>query len=217
MEIRPGTTGHYKLRDFAQLAGWPTTAVTNADRGGQGKRMQGRRRNLQDAAMLGGWPTPQAGTPAQKGYNAAGNTDSSRQTVKLAGWTTPSSRDWKDTGSLRPRNDKQTKNGLRLDQLPRQAKLAGWSTPRAEERCQHNSQDGGMALSLQAKLAGWTTENGPARLTASGEMLTGSSARMEGGGQLNAQHSRWLMGLPAAWCQAAIRAHRKFKARPKRG
>ena len=24
MEIRPGTTGKYKLRDFAQLAGWPT-------------------------------------------------------------------------------------------------------------------------------------------------------------------------------------------------
>ena len=42
-----------------------------------------------------GWPTPMAGTPAQKGYNAAGNTDSSRRTVALASWATPATRDWK--------------------------------------------------------------------------------------------------------------------------
>lgn len=37
----------------------------------------------------GGWPTPMAGTPAQNGNNAAGNNDSSRTTVRMAGWLTP--------------------------------------------------------------------------------------------------------------------------------
>jgi hypothetical protein len=35
------------------------------------------------AALAAPWPTPMAGTPAQKGYNEAGNTDSSRKTVAL--------------------------------------------------------------------------------------------------------------------------------------
>ncbi len=50
-------------------------------------RASGRR--ISDKGFTG-WPTPMAGTPAQRGYNRAGNTDSSRKTTAiLVGWATP--------------------------------------------------------------------------------------------------------------------------------
>ena len=44
---------------------------------------------------------------------------------------------------------------------------------------------------------------GQARLVTSGQMLTGCTAETKNVGQLNPAHSRWLMGLPSAWDQAA--------------
>ncbi len=38
---------------------------------------------------LAGWPTAMAGSPATEQYNAAGNTDASRRTVKLVNWSMP--------------------------------------------------------------------------------------------------------------------------------
>src|SRR5882762_301942 len=40
--------------------------------------------HLTSDSDCGSWPTPMAGTPAQNGYNEAGNNDSSRKTVALA-------------------------------------------------------------------------------------------------------------------------------------
>lgn len=82
---------------FVQLAGWPSPGASDGN-GGKGPRagvsMTGRLPDGSKATMglpaaaklaLAGWPSPMAGTPAQNGNSAAGNNDSSRQTVALAG------------------------------------------------------------------------------------------------------------------------------------
>ena len=66
MEIRPGTTGKYKLRDFAQLAGFPTALVNDAlgSTHCYGKKVDGEDRKiflkLPGAARLAGFPTTRA-------------------------------------------------------------------------------------------------------------------------------------------------------------
>ena len=167
-------------------------------------------RRISDSAC-GSWPTPITN-------DALGSThcygpkkpDGSRAeylklpgAAALAGWTTPTTRDWKDSGAdIKPRAD----GSMRFDQLPRQANLAGWNTPAASDGMggkrphpdttmtgQHPSgRKVNMGLASQAHIGFINTK--PARLTATGEMLTGSCAGMDRGGQLNPAHSRWLMG-----------------------
>ena len=69
-------------RDWKDTAEMATTG-TNPD-GSERSRLD----QLPRQANLAGWPTPMAGSPATENYNEAGNNDSSRKTVELAGWPT---------------------------------------------------------------------------------------------------------------------------------
>ena len=56
-----------------------------------------------------------------------------------------------------------------------------------------------------------TVSSARARLTASGEMLSGCEAATTAGGQLSPRHSRWLIGLPRTWDDCAPTATRSSR------
>lgn len=129
--------------------------------------------------------------------------------AQLAGWPTTRAND--GTGDKIP---PRLEGGLALKQA---VKLAGWPTCTATDATKRGDvspRPGAMGLSETVALLKENPQ--PARLTASGEMLIGSSAGMGSGGQLDPDHSRWLMALPPEWDDCAVSAMRLMPKRQKR-
>ena len=112
------------------------------------------------------------------------------------GWPTPRSAEAGPDFAIENRSDS---GGMSLQTT---AQLTGWITPQARDHknTQHRDRVQGEGLDGQVKLTGQI------RLTSTGQILTGSSAEMENGGQLNPAHSRWLMGYPQEWDVCAVTA-----------
>ena len=226
-----GETRHgSNLNDFAMLSSWPTTTSTDAVRSPSQDFMTPNI-TLNHAAVLAGWGTPSCqddnqsrmspeATQREWGRPGASQSNLAKQAVMLAGWATPAARDYK-SASGSPEFLAGRMMEARGKPLSEQVfTLAGWPTTSCNNDRTGNPES---ALSMtrpdgskvQQRLQDFAAICGPARLTARGELLTGSCAGMESGGQLNPAHSRWLMGLPPEWDDCAVLAMLSMPTRRK--
>ena len=214
------------------LSGWPTTTATDGLKQGAVSPRPGMM-GLSETVPLAGWATASArdwkdsAGMATEGVNPDGSTrsrtDQLPRQAQLAGWTTPSASDDRRGGEIT-----EAMTGSSLVQM---AAVAGWPTPTVGNATGSQMAKGASAtgrrpdgtkatvsLPQVANLASGTT--GAARFTVSGQMLTGCSAGMNGGGQLNPELPRWLMGYRAVWgfcgdmAMRSIRGSRQRSSKP---
>lgn len=205
----------------SERSGWPTPTKTDSERGEKYDPFAPNM-TLNMAAQRAGWPTPMAGARATATYNQAGNTDYSRKVealcgkdvkgrgLNLTGWPPPTA------ASVTGPGHSGRAGGLNIQSA---AVLAGWHTPLArdgdkldatppaiEKRMRDGREIGTAMEARMTSVTGWSKHPGPIRITASGQVLTGSDAATASSGQLNPAHSRWLQGFPPEWDACAVTA-----------
>lgn len=228
-----GREGSPNIQTVAQQAAWTTPqAHDRSPRGSGQKQKHGTKHGCADLnadAASAAWVTPSARDwKDTDGMSSTGSDpDGSkrtrvdqlpRQAYHLAGWPTTGVSNHGKGESPEAKVARGANSGLDLAHASR---LSGWDTTQAQDwKWRYSTPDAALrrlAKGKQMMLEGQAFLQGPVRLTVGGEIVTGSGAGMNGGGQLNPALSRWLMGLPIAWDQAAIRAHRTVTRRRKGG
>jgi len=204
---------------FSELCGWSTPAARdckdtgNLEKSRYRKDGQERKDTLPRNAWIAGWPTPASrdwkdtGTIPLSKQDGNGGVKAAYlgQTVPLCGWPTPVVND--TTGSTHCYGGTNPDGSRKIFlKTPGAAQMAGWPTPRTETGGPDHSQIRLSGHSGTTNPSGAAKMAGPTRLKPDGTVLTGSTAEMESGGQLNPALSRWLMGYPPEWDDCGVTA-----------
>jgi hypothetical protein len=181
---------------------WPTPIVAEVEKGAKSAAKRARPRSergggdgLNLATTVSQWPTPMAGTPAQNGNSAAGNSDFSRRAEELAMWLTP---DTGGGGRAMPAGTTstgQTPDGRKVTVgLENQTML--WQTPRtvAGEYTRDKGQKGSERLTLEGEAANWSTPR-----ASDAEKGGPNQAFGAGGTPLPAQAAQWPTPAARDW------------------
>lgn len=186
-----------------------TSSVSAALQSSLGNRLRQQLQNRGCAIYRLTWKekTTPSGLPYSQLVASAHRTNASDSSLELSWWYTPTT-----NSSPQP----NTARGLQT--LTGQAKhIAAWPTPTANDY----KGSGETVIRKDGKdrtfdRLDYSTEQGlkitkPTRITASGQILTGSDAGMESSGQLNPAHSRWLMGFPPEWDDCGVTAMQSYQ------
>lgn len=199
-------------RDTSRL--YSSTSSASADlQSSLGSRLRQQLQNRGCAIYKLTWKekTTPSGLPYSQLVASVHRTNATDCSSAHTNWPTPTANDFKGSGKTVIRKDGKDRTFDRLDYATEQGFIAAWPTPRGADGEKNVRTLEGALSEIQRKGGPQNAAQAaaiaqPIRITASGQMLTGSDAGMENSGQLNPAHSRWLMGYPPEWDDCAVTA-----------
>ncbi|WP_321829784.1 hypothetical protein [Thalassovita sp.] len=226
----------HRAKDPDQFGGLANAECLKWFGRGQAKRFTNpdRSNELFDAVLQAGWATASArdwkdtAGMAATGINPDGSNrnrmDQLGRQVHLTGWPTTDAQAMNvfsdpaihqaRLARLKEKHNNGNGAGLPIGQA---VHLASWPTPMAGNPGKPGVYNPAGNTDYSRKVVDLLKQSmTPARLTGSGALLTGCSAGMVSGGQLNPEHSRWLMGYPVEWGYCGATAMQSIRTKRRR-